>query len=86
VDVIALSILGVCLGHPGITEPAAGYPKSGMELEELDNVFDDYAYDFGWHPWDWEPGLCINCCRDLVPDQDGACENCGWLQNDGGKR
>jgi hypothetical protein len=82
-NAIALSILGVCLGHPSITnKEITGYPKAKVssELEELDNAFDDYAYDFGWRPWEWEPGLCINCLRDLMRDQDGACEQCGWFQ------
>jgi hypothetical protein len=80
-DAISLSILGVCLGHPGMTSKENGYPKkTWQELEELDNVFDDYAYDFGWRPWEWEPGLCINCCHDLKLDQNDECENCGWLQ------
>lgn len=85
-NAIALSILAVCLGHPAMTSKENGfatprYPKKTWhELEELDNAFDDYAYDFGWRPWEWEPGLCINCLKDLVRDQDGACEDCGWFQ------
>lgn len=82
-DAISLSILGICLGHPDITtKEITGYPKNGVDsaLEELDNVFDDYAYDRDWRPWEWEPGECINCCHVLVRDQDGACVDCGWLQ------
>ncbi len=76
-DALALSILGVMLGHPKMGAFDRG---SGGQLEELDNVFDDYAYDRGWRPWDWEPGLCINCCHDLKLDQFDECEHCGWLQ------
>lgn len=76
-NALSLSILGALLGHPAMGRFDAG---SGGELEELDNVFDDYAYDHAWRPWGWEPGLCINCCHDLKLDQFDECEQCGWLQ------
>jgi len=80
-DAITLSILGVCLGHPAITSKELGYPKgTWQELEDLDNDFDDAAYARNWRPWDWESGLCINCCTSFVDAGSGDCEQCGWLQ------
>lgn len=80
---IALAILGILLGHPQMSNFDTG---SGGELEDLDNTYDDLAYHRRWLPWDWKPGLCINCCSKLkaLDDTSGAreCHYCGWLQSD----
>jgi hypothetical protein len=80
-DALSLSILGALLGHPAMVLKENGYPKkTWQELEELDNAFDDAAYARNWRPWEWEPGLCINCCQEFKDAGSGDCQNCGWLQ------
>lgn len=80
-EAVTLSLLGVCLGHPAMTNKELGYPKeTWQELEELDNVFDDAAYSRDWIPWEWEPGLCINCLAPFKDAGSGDCMQCGWLQ------
>jgi hypothetical protein len=73
-NALSLSILGALLGHPAMGRFDTG---SGGELEELDNAFDDSAYMRDWRPWEWEPGLCVNCCHKVNSNE---CDQCGWLQ------
>lgn len=76
-NALSLSILGALLGHPAMGRFDTG---SGGELEELDNAFDDSAYMRDWRPWEWKPGLCINCCHEFKDAGSGDCRNCGWMQ------
>lgn len=83
-DAISLSVLGICLGHPQINACNVTQ-RFANELEELDNAFDDLAYEYGWRPWEWEPKLCVNCCSKRVSRTPGGyleCEICGWLQGE----